>query len=106
MEGQLIYGTTQTVTAHQDIKATLDQGNLDYFGMTSGYDFDNVEDPTEGPHVNGYNYALQKNPNIKIFIAIPVIDLPATWRCKEYTTRIGIHRTDNRGNSTGLLMIT
>jgi len=29
-------------TAHQEIKATLDQGNLDYFGMTSGYDFDNM----------------------------------------------------------------
>ena len=86
MEDQLIYGTTQTVTAHQDIKATLDQGNLDYFGMTSGYDFDNVVDPFEGPHVNGYNYALQNNPNIKIFIAIPVIDFPASWdeRAEEF----------------------
>jgi hypothetical protein len=24
---------------HQEIKATLDQGNIDYFGMTAGYDF-------------------------------------------------------------------
>ncbi len=55
MEDQLIYGTTQILTAHQEIKATLDQGNLDYFGMTSGYDFDTVDDPTEGPHVHGYN---------------------------------------------------
>ena len=54
MEGQLIYGMTQILTEHQLIKATLDQGNLDYFGMTSGYDFDS-ENPTEGPHVHGYN---------------------------------------------------
>jgi len=72
-------------TAHQEIKATLDQGNLDYFGMTSGYDFDNVVDPFEGQR-EWINYALQNNPNIKIFIAIPVIDFPASWdeRAEEF----------------------
>ena len=61
-------------TAHQEIKATLDQGNLDYFGMTSGYDFDS-ENPTEG-HSAWIQYALQKNPNIIIFIAIGSFDFP------------------------------
>ena len=59
---------------HQLIKATLDQGNLDYFGMTSGYDFDS-ENPTEG-HSAWIQYALQKNPNIIIFIAIGSFDFP------------------------------
>ena len=31
-----IFGMTQTVHVHQQIKATLDQGNVDYFGMTAG----------------------------------------------------------------------
>ena len=48
MEDLLIFGTTQIVTAHQEIKATLDQGNLDYFGMTSGYDFDTEEIQLKG----------------------------------------------------------
>ena len=59
---------------HQLIKATLDQGNLDYFGMTSGYDFDS-ENPTEG-HSAWIQYALQNNPNIIIFIAIGSFDFP------------------------------
>ena len=59
---------------HQLIKATLNQGNLDYFGMTSGYDFDS-ENPTEG-HSAWIQYALQKNLNIIIFIAIGSFDFP------------------------------
>ena len=71
--------------AHQVIKATLDQGNIDYFGMTAGYDLDNIDDPFEGQR-EWINYALQNNPNIKIFIAIPVIDYPAYWneRAEEF----------------------
>jgi len=71
--------------AHQVIKATLDQGNIDYFGMTAGYDLDNTDDPFEGQR-EWINYALQNNPNIKIFIAIPVIDYPAYWneRAEEF----------------------
>ncbi|MGB2129690.1 MAG: hypothetical protein ACPHXR_09470 [Flavicella sp.] len=67
---------------HQLIKATLDQGNIDVFGMTSGHD---PEDRTEG-HRAWIEYAIEKNPDITIFIAIPAIDFPADWqqRAEEY----------------------
>ena len=63
-----------TTEEHQLIKSTLDQGNIEVFGMTSGYDIDS-DNPTEG-HSAWINYALQKNPNIIIFIAIPTFDFP------------------------------
>ena len=59
---------------HQLIKSTLDQANIEVFGMTSGYDIDS-DNPTEG-HSAWINYALQNNPNIIIFIAIPTFDFP------------------------------
>ena len=67
---------------HSQIKTTLDEGNIDIFGMTSGHDH---EDRIEG-HREWINYALQNNPDIKIFIAIPQIDFPADWeqRAQEY----------------------
>jgi hypothetical protein len=60
---------------HQQIKSTLDEGNIAYFGMTSGHEED---DPIEG-HRAWIAYALQNNPNIKVFIAIPTVDFPADW---------------------------
>tara|TARA_B110000459_G_scaffold197173_1_gene240224 strand:- start:82 stop:930 length:849 start_codon:yes stop_codon:yes gene_type:complete len=71
--------------AHLGIKAALDQGDIDIFGMTAGHDFDNPSDRIEG-HRAWINYALQSNPNITIFIAIPQIDFPADWeqRAQEY----------------------
>jgi hypothetical protein len=67
---------------HIQIKAALDAGNIDVFGMTAGHE---TEDRTEG-HRSWINYALQNNPNITIFIAIPQIDFPADWeqRAEEY----------------------
>ena len=67
---------------HQQIKATLDQGNVDFFGMTAGHEPD---DPIEG-HRAWIDYALQNNPDITIFIAIPQIDFPADWqqRAEDY----------------------
>ena len=67
---------------HQQIKAALDAGNIDVFGMTAGHETD---DRIEG-HRSWINYALQNNPNIIIFIAIPQIDFPADWeeRAQEY----------------------
>ena len=59
---------------HQLVKSTLDQGNIEVFGMTSGYDIDS-ENPTEG-HSAWIQYALQNNPNIIIFIAIGSFDFP------------------------------
>lgn len=63
---------------HLNIKAALDQGDIDIFGMTAGHDFYNPTDRIEG-HRAWINYALQNNPNITVFIAIPQIDFPATW---------------------------
>ena len=60
-------------TEHLQIKAALDAGNIDIFGMTAGHE---LEDRIEG-HKEWINYALQHNPDIKIFIAIPQIDFPS-----------------------------
>lgn len=60
---------------HLQIKTALDEGNVEYFGMTSGHE---PNDRIEG-HRAWISYALQKNPNIKIFIAIPPVDFPANW---------------------------
>ncbi len=61
-----------TSSEHQEIKAALDQGDIQVFGMTSGHD---SIDRTEG-HRAWINYAIERNPNIEIFIAIPQIDFP------------------------------
>ena len=57
---------------HSLIKSTLDQGGIDFFGMTSGHDSDN---PIEG-HRAWIEYALQNNPNITIFISLAPFDFP------------------------------
>lgn len=57
---------------HSLIKSTLDQGNVDFFGMTSGHISDN---PTEGFKA-WIEYALQNNPNITIFISLATFDFP------------------------------
>ena len=62
-----------TSQEHQEIKYALDQGGLDFFGMTSGHDSENR---IEG-HRNWIEYALQNNPNITIFISISPFDFPA-----------------------------
>ena len=58
-----------------EIKKSLDAGNIDIFGMTGYY---NRSNPTSG-FSEWIDYALQKNPNIKIFISIPPLDFPADW---------------------------
>ena len=71
-----------TTVEHNQIKATLDQGTIDFFGMTAGHEPD---DRIEG-HRAWIEYALQSNPDINIFIAIPQIDFPADWdeRAEEF----------------------
>lgn len=63
-----------TTQEHQLIKSTLDQGNIEVFGMTSGYDI-GLENPNEG-HSAWIQYAIENNPNIIIFIAIGSFDFP------------------------------
>lgn len=62
-----------TSTEHNLIKSTLNQGNVNFFGMTSGQDTIN---PIEG-FKDWIDYALQNNPNITIFISIAPFDFPA-----------------------------
>ena len=64
-----------TSNEHQLIKTALDQGNLDFFGMTAGNLPDN---PTDG-FKEWIEYALQNNPDITIFLSIPPVDFPADW---------------------------
>ena len=67
---------------HLEIKAVLEKGDVEIFGMTAGHE---TVDRIEG-HRKWINYATQNNPNIKIFIAIPQIDFPADWeqRAEEF----------------------
>lgn len=58
------------------IKAALDQGDVDVFGMTwANVDSDDI--------LNGYRqwitYALENNPDIEVFIGVPWADFPASW---------------------------
>ncbi|CAI8280524.1 MAG: Uncharacterised protein [Owenweeksia sp. TMED14] len=57
------------------IKKTLDNGNVDIFGMTSG---PLQENPTDG-YIEWISYALQNNPDIKVFISIGQPDFPNDW---------------------------
>ncbi len=64
-----------TTAEHMAIKAALDQGNIDVFGMTSGHDTNNY---TEGFSA-WIAYALQNNPDVTVFISISTIDYPDYW---------------------------
>jgi hypothetical protein len=57
---------------HILIKSKLDQGDVDFFGMTSGSDSENR---TEGFKA-WIEYALQNNPNVTIFISLAPFDFP------------------------------
>ena len=61
-----------TSEEHHLIKSSLKQGNVDYFGMTSGHDAIN--------RIEGFKawiaYALQHNPNVTIFISLAPFDFP------------------------------
>jgi hypothetical protein len=71
-----------TGESNRRIKEALDQGDVDYFGMTAGY---LADDPTDG-FSQWISYALESNPEIKIFLSIPPIDFPMEWekRSLEY----------------------
>ena len=57
------------------IKEILDNGNVDFMGMTGWNLFHH---PTDG-YREWINYALVNNPDIKIFISISPIDFPNNW---------------------------
>ena len=59
-----------------EIKQILDSGNIEILGMTWYF---NENSPLSG-FTEWIDYALQNNPNIKIFVSIPPIDFPADWQ--------------------------
>ena len=59
-----------------EIKQILDSGNIEILGMTWYF---NENNPLSG-FTEWIDYALQDNPNIKIFVSIPPIDFPADWQ--------------------------
>jgi hypothetical protein len=63
---------------HRLIKATLDAGGVDILGMVPT-NSTGIVNPTDG-YSEWINYALQNNPNIKVFISLSAPDLPGFWQ--------------------------
>ena len=59
-----------------EIKAALDEGDVDMFGMTAGVI---PENPTEGFR-EWINYAVAANPNVTVFLSLPPPDYPEQWQ--------------------------
>lgn len=63
------------------IQAVLDEGDVDLFGMTYHPDY-----PTIEGYRNWVEYALQRNPDTRIFIAMPWLTTPAAFNATTYNT--------------------
>ncbi len=69
-------GLWNNADTQTEIKQILDSGDIQMLGMTWYY---NENNPLSG-FTEWIDYALQNNPNIKIFVSIPPIDFPANWQ--------------------------
>ena len=69
-------GLWNNADTQTEIKQILDAGDIQILGMTWYYSENN---PLSG-FTEWIDYALQNNPNIKIFVSIPPIDFPADWQ--------------------------
>jgi len=69
-------GLWNNADTQTEIKQILDAGDIQMLGMTWYY---NENNPLSG-FTEWIDYALQNNPNIKIFVSIPPIDFPANWQ--------------------------
>ena len=69
-------GLWNNADTQAEIKQILDAGDIQMLGMTWYY---NENNPLSG-FTEWIDYALQNNPNIKIFVSIPPIDFPADWQ--------------------------
>ena len=69
-------GLWNNADTQTEIKQILDSGDIQMLGMTWYY---NENNPLSG-FTEWIDYALQNNPNIKIFVSIPPIDFPAEWQ--------------------------
>ena len=63
---------------HRLIKATLDAGGVDILGMVPTTQ-EGIVNPTDG-YSEWIHYALQNNPNIKVFISLSPPDFPSIWQ--------------------------
>ena len=64
-----------------EVKAALDAGNVELFGMTFHGNY-----PTTEGYENWIDYALQSNPDIEILIALPWSDFPADVDAETYAS--------------------
>ena len=68
-----------------EIKAVLDSGDVELFAMTYAGEY-----PTTEGYINWINYALDKNPNTRIAVAMPWIDFPAIYSATEYANTLNL----------------
>ncbi|MEZ5570843.1 MAG: hypothetical protein R3E64_02375 [Halioglobus sp.] len=61
------------------IQAVLDTGDIELFGMTYHPDYPSIEG-----YRNWVDYALQKNPDTRFFIAVPWLTTPASFDAPTY----------------------
>lgn len=68
-------------TRQAEIKAILDTGNVELFGMT----YEPTYPTTEG-YENWIDYALLQNPDTRFFLALPWADRPANTDAETYSS--------------------
>ncbi|MDG1938539.1 MAG: hypothetical protein P8I62_06795 [Pseudomonadales bacterium] len=68
-----------------EIKAVLDVGDVELFAMTYAGEY-----PTTEGYINWINYALDKNPNTRIAVAMPWIDFPAIYNATDYANTLNL----------------
>lgn len=68
-----------------EIKAVLDGGDVELFAMTYAGEY-----PTTEGYINWINYALDKNPNTRIAVAMPWLDFPAMLTATEYANSLNL----------------
>jgi hypothetical protein len=69
----------ENASKQAQIKAVLDSGDVELFGMTYHPDY-----PTTEGYVNWINYALAQNPDTKFFVALPWLTSPANFSASVY----------------------
>ncbi|MDZ7783545.1 MAG: hypothetical protein U5K56_11640 [Halioglobus sp.] len=71
----------ENATTRNKIQAILDGGDVELFGMT----YHPVYPTTEG-YENWIDYALEKNPTTRFFVALPWLDKPADYDAETFAS--------------------
>lgn len=71
----------QHATRGPQIRAILDSGDVELFGMTYHPDY-----PTTAGYVNWINYALAQNPNTRFFVGLPWTPAPQSTNAATYAS--------------------